>query len=342
MRTIAGGVIVAVLVAVSRGAAADPAHDEAERLIRHGIELRKAQDDDAALKEFAKAYALVPSPRAAAQLGLAEQALGRWEDADAHLSEALRAAADPWINKNRKTLEEALATIKDHIARVEVMGDPPGAEVLVNGRPAGHLPLADPVTVSIGEVAVELRAPGYVPASRTFTLVPGQYQRVVLRLAKEGAPVPEKETPTPVTPVGPVARPPEPPPSAPEPISGRRIAKWTALGLTVAALATGVAATVLRSSNVSKVTDQHCFDHNGQAVDANGAPVAGCQGPLDASKTDRTLQIVGFAATGAFAATWLVLTLTEPEPAAIAKHARAALVCGPSMMTAGVTCEGRF
>jgi len=88
------------LVAVALGAvparAAKPYGPEEEALIRRGIEYRKALDDLSARAEFQKAYDLTHSPRAAAQLGLAEFGLGRWEDAEAHVSEALRKPSDPW------------------------------------------------------------------------------------------------------------------------------------------------------------------------------------------------------------------------------------------------------
>ena len=113
---------LSALVGIGALAAIGPARaaqsGEEETLIRHGIELRKAQDDLAARAEFQKAYDLTHSPRAAAQLGLAEFALGRWDDAEGHVSEALRAPKDPWIAKYRAELDRSLATIKAHVARI--------------------------------------------------------------------------------------------------------------------------------------------------------------------------------------------------------------------------------
>lgn len=60
-------------------------------LIHHGVELRRHGDDSGALLEFRRAYEAGHSPRAAAQMGWAEQALGRWLEADAHLREAMLA-----------------------------------------------------------------------------------------------------------------------------------------------------------------------------------------------------------------------------------------------------------
>jgi hypothetical protein len=63
--------------------------DDPEAAIRRGIELRKKGEDEAARREFETAYAAAKSPRAAAQLGFAEQAIGDWASAEVHVMEAL-------------------------------------------------------------------------------------------------------------------------------------------------------------------------------------------------------------------------------------------------------------
>ena len=108
------------------GGAARAADDE-EALIRRGVELRKRGDDRAALQELQRAYQVARSPRAAAQLGFAEQALAMWPQAETHVSESLRAKDDPWINKNRAVVEESLRTIRAHVGRIEISGRPAGS-----------------------------------------------------------------------------------------------------------------------------------------------------------------------------------------------------------------------
>jgi hypothetical protein len=65
--------------------------DEAEDLVRKGVDLRREGRDQNALETFRKANQLASTPRTVAQMGLAEQALGRWTDA----FERVRPAAIP-------------------------------------------------------------------------------------------------------------------------------------------------------------------------------------------------------------------------------------------------------
>src|SRR4051812_32537894 len=89
-------VAVSALGIAGGTAFAGGAQQEADKLLRHGVELRKAHNDEAAALEFQKAYDLVHTPRAAGQLGLAKQALGLWEEAERYVGEAVHAAEDAW------------------------------------------------------------------------------------------------------------------------------------------------------------------------------------------------------------------------------------------------------
>jgi hypothetical protein len=343
------GAVVAVVAAQPLAVGAGNAPD-ADGLIRHGIELRKAHDDEGAAREFQKAYDQVHTPRAAGQLGLAEQALGRWEDAERHVGEALRAADDAWVIKNRVTLDEALGAIQSHLARIEVIGDPQGADVSVNGRVVGKLPLPEVVRVSAGEVEVELHAPGYAPLQRTLTIVAGQYQRLVLHLAKEGSAgeatsgtkgVGDWSPPSTAAPVAPAVA---TSPPAEQPSTARAVVKWSAAGLAGAGLVVGVIATIQHGSNVSAFNAHTpiCEDHGGTAVHADGSTAPECQANLDSYRKDTTWAIVGFAGAGAFAATWLILQLTEGSPRAAAEQAFAAPLCAPSLSGLGLSCGLHF
>ena len=179
----------------------------AETHIKNGIELRRRGDDQAALGEFTKAYDLARTPRAAAQLALCEQSLARWVEAHGHMLEALAHKDDPWISKNRNTLQPAFAAIREHTARLEVVGSPDGAELSVAGRSIGRLPMSGPVMVNAGLIDLEVTAPGYKRVQRSFTLPADGYQRVLIRLDELAAAGPVAALPR--------APDPEPPTGAP-------------------------------------------------------------------------------------------------------------------------------
>jgi len=332
--------LIGALVVGLAGHVSGVAAETQDQLIKHGIDLRLAGDDEGAFRDFQKALAMARTPKAVAQVGLAEQALGRWEDADVHLAEALRATSDPWVSRNLKTLEDAMTVIKQHVARVEVVSKPPGAEIFVNGRSVGKTPLPAAIRVSAGEVDVEAREDGYTTASHTVHLVGGQYQTVVLRLEKEGSPEAIKSGGGNIV---------EPAQGVVDdgPSSARVVAKWTALGLGGAGLVTGVAATFIHSSRVSdfdKAANMNCADNGGTAVHKDtGLAAPECQGALDGYKHARIWQIVGFAGAGVFAATWVALALTEspatPKTALNATSQATRWACLPALGVTQVSCS---
>src|SRR4051812_29586201 len=99
------------------GAVAEAA--DYESLMRDAVGLRRAGDDAGALKLFEQAYALNKTPKALAQIGIAEQALGRWSAARKHLGQALESGDDPWIKKNRAAINKSLDIIAAHVGQLE-------------------------------------------------------------------------------------------------------------------------------------------------------------------------------------------------------------------------------
>jgi tetratricopeptide (TPR) repeat protein len=160
------------------------ASEKSEALTKEGISLRRAGRDSEAVKKLQAAYDIAATPRAAAQLGLCLQAVGRWSEADGKLAEAISATNDPWIRKNRITLKDSLEVVKAHVGRVEVIGEPAGALVTVSGINVGKLPLQDAVPVNEGLVDVEVTADGYERDRQRLTITGSSYQRLVVRLAK--------------------------------------------------------------------------------------------------------------------------------------------------------------
>ncbi len=349
-------VVVFFILASSVGSRrALAANAKAEVLVNQAVELRRNGDDEGALGLLLQAYALGHTPRATGQLGLCEQALGRWADAEIYLTESLKAEADPWVKKSRRALEDALAIVKAHIARIEIQGEPEGAEIWVNGALAGKVPLSAPVRVSAGEIEVELRAPGFVRETKTMRLEAGQYQRVILRASKQpvAAPAPPPPAPTSPTTTTVVVNVPEqraekpPGPTLDATTStgsgGRLALKWVAWGLGAAALGVGVYGAVQNASEVTAFNKVCRIDPlSGAAINSDGTKSTTCPGQKADYETAGHLSVGGFVAAGAFVVTGFVLWLTEPSPRA---HDAAALSCVPSLgggFAPAAACVMRF
>jgi hypothetical protein len=348
-------VAIAVLIVSASSAMPAVAGDRAEQLIKKGLELRKRGDDLGALPLFDEAFRISPTPRAAAQRGFCAQALGRWTQVEADLTKALESPDDAWVKKNRAAIDESLRAAKTKIAVIEVVGDPPGSEVLVNGNVVGQLPLSGPVRIEAGEIEVELRAAGHRRASKSLRVDGGQYQRIVVRAEVEAATPPAPTAPAP-TPAGATPAPASPnvsvyvtPPSATvanspaEPVSAwRRAPKWVSWGLGAASLGVGVYGLSRYLGRLDDFDAGCAFDERGVVYATSPTlNMMSCEGLRDDYRSGRRLAIIGMVGAGAFAITGFVLYIAEPKSG----DGRTALACAPdvgALNRLSIGCSLRF
>jgi hypothetical protein len=334
--------VLVALCACAATAGIARADDSAEACVKRGVELRRAGRDLEALEQFQRAYAMAPSPHVLAQLGLAEQALGRWPDAEAHVAGAL-AKPDAWVTKNRAALEESLQVIRPHLGSLEVLGSPEGAEVVVDGRVVGKLPLPQPVRVNAGTVAVEVRAHGYLTIARSLAVAAGELTRESVTLlaqpsrgeVMEGGPEP-KPTPTLPPPPPPLRQLPPQPTEAPPPRSPLRTAAWvTAAGGAALAL-TGAAGLIVREVDAT--------NYNNNCVNPS-APLdmgqqAQCHDWRSGGDTATKLATATLIAAGALGVASGVLFYVSATPRSTERGV--ALACLPDPTSFGIACAARF
>lgn len=300
---------------------------DADGALRRGVELRARGDDEGALTAFRSAYALRPTAHARGQMALAELALGRWAEAEAHLREALEDRHDAWIARHRPTLVEAAATIEGHLGSLEVRGDSAGAEVFLDGRAAGVLPLAAPLRVPAGRVVLEVRAAGYITAQRQVTVIAGQTAREEVALVAVEAPAVVRAPP-----------PPPPPPIVPRVVEPVRSSPLRGLGVAAAGAAVlfaggGALAFGLREDLVARYNGPECF-RLGQSRASRCAPL------LREASTEQTLGVVGVVAGGALAVTAVVLLLAAPTHSRQERSAGWGCGAGPGAL--GLSCAATF
>lgn len=325
LRSLLAGTSLSMTLLVASLAHAGPG-EEAEALIAQGLTLREQGKDDQALEVFRRAEQKQKTPRATAQVALAEQALGMWGLAETHLAAALADKSDPWITKNRSALEGALATIQKHVGAVEIRANVPG-QVFVDGAPVGTLPREAPLRLEVGPRQVEVRADGYYPMSHTVVVSNDTMARETFALVKLPAAPPSDSgaAQKPVTPVKPA---PADGPNVP------RTVGWVLVGTGVGAAVFGGVSFLVREVQTGRYNDR--VDCPG--INKPNQPAA-CQEILDAESTWRTVGIASFIGAGVLGAAGLTLVIASPNrPKTTALTAS----CGPFGAAPGVACVGTF
>jgi len=279
--------VLVALLATRSSAANSPNGDQ---LIQEGLELRREGKDADALEKFQRAHEQTPSARALAQIALAEQALGRWVDAEAHLDLVLE-MKDPWLTERRSLLTKALAEVRTKLGTLEVHANQKGAEVFVDGSRKGTIPLA-PMRMSTGTHEVVLTAKGSKRTVRTVRvkgnattlldveLTPDRDSRVTE--ARQNRPKTERPTPS-----GDATR-----ASTDRPASWQRTAAWIALASAGALLIGSVTAHVIREREAALYNDDsRCLRGTLSRLEA-------CGDNKQAAETAQTFAVVGYVATG--------------------------------------------
>jgi len=303
--------------------------------LERGVALRKSGEDRLALAEFERAYALDASAEALAQIALAEQALGRWLDARAHIESALKLHADDtWIAKHRTTLESALKQIEARLGMLEVSCNVAGAEIRLDGSVLGRTPLDGPLRLVAGESVIQLAAPGYFELTRLVQVDAGSLSRLdVALIPRASSARPAEEPPAPTANAGVAPRAAHPPArhaSEASASSARSVLMYTSLGLAAAGVAVGATGYVMREVNLNLYNDDsRCARTLGLQRSEE------CPNEAAAWRRGEALAIAGFSAAAVFGTTGLFLWLTRPKPVP-----QKTLAC--ALGVASVSCRGHF
>ena len=162
----------------------------------------------------------------------------------------------PGFKKNRTLLDESLATVDAHLGTVDVWGRPAGAELLIDGEPAGTLPLSGAIKVPAGTVELTVRAKNFVPATRRLEISPGANVRehVVLREISIVVPPPPTEAVSGVA----VTSSPEPAQRSDDGEHGSVFTRWWFWTAAAVVVAGGVTAAVLATRKGSDCDATTC------------------------------------------------------------------------------------
>lgn len=314
----------------AQGATAHAESAEVETLIAEAIALREQGKDVAALEDLKKASKLDPrSVRVQVHLSNVYQALGQWLPADQYLRMALAQPDHPYVQRHRQELDDARSVIEDNLGTLDVEGEPAGAEVRLNGRVIGTLPLSAPVPVTVGTYTLEVRMDGHYPVRRPIAIAGHGFVRESVRLER----MPGDELGTRSFPsVAPVSA--SPGPSSSEALdhsSNRQWLTWTLAGLGAAAGLTTVGALVYREVHAKRWNDDSC-------VGVGQTREQLCGDERDKVETGEAVAITSGIAAGLFAAGAMVNAFVFTEPSRASQAGLQGCALGPT----GASCFGAF
>jgi PEGA domain len=181
---------------------------EARTRYERAVKLYEDGAYDAALAEFTRAYELNPSYKVLYNVGQVRVAVQDYAGALEAFQQYLREGGGKISESRSEAVRKELAKLEQRVARITVVTDINGAEVLVDDTLVGSAPLGSAVLVNSGARRVTVRHPEHLSQTQRVSLAGGENRKVTLLLTP-------RATAEPPPPPAPVAAP--PPPALPPP-----------------------------------------------------------------------------------------------------------------------------
>jgi hypothetical protein len=280
-------VFALIITSLAIPALADEQPDAGE-LKRQGDAAMASLHYREALAAYDKAYAINHDPAILYNRARADQGLGDYPAALDAIEEFVRAAGDD-LKRRVPKLADLVADIQSHVALVLVNCAVDGATVFIDGKAVGKTPLAAPVRVAAGSVAIAVEARAHTTFRQDVTAPGGKITTINATLAAEAGD--KSQPPIIVVPEHTERYVP----------AGWRVAAFTMGGLGIAGLAAGG---VFGGLVASKTSTTNCV--------AKVCNPAGWQEISDA-KTFATISTVSFVAGGVLVAGAAVLFIVAPH-----------------------------
>ena len=149
--------------------AAAPAPANAAELKKRGDDAMESLRYADALSAYEQAYAISKDAALLYNEGRAQQALGNFPEAVKAL-ERFAAEAPPELRARVPKLDELIADVRKHVAKLAIRCETRGARVLIRDRVVGTTPLPGPLDLDSGFASLEVDADGYETYKRDLDL----------------------------------------------------------------------------------------------------------------------------------------------------------------------------
>ncbi len=179
------------------------ADQEAADHFDRGVELYQEGNFDAALVELERAYQLTSNYRLLFNLGQIQVERQQYVEAIALYELYLERGGAKVPDARKQRVLDELTRLRERVARLEVATNVEGAELWIDERLVGTLPLSKPLWIDAGVSRVRVTKPGYEPHSYELRVAGGERPRLALPLTRtQPLAPPPAATPASSEPVG--------------------------------------------------------------------------------------------------------------------------------------------
>jgi len=338
--------IAASAPALVRADATSPAEREAQARFEEGLARVKASNFEGARVSFTQAYAVLHKPYILWNLALAEEKTGHTLEALAHFKQFTSTSPG---GDDEASARRHVAELMVQVGHVDVAA-PAGAQVVVDGTPAGVAPLAEPVDVLPGRHHLEARG-AQETNEADADVTAGQLVHVSLARSAE----PPGALASPAAPAEPPASPPSSadtlpltPPDVGAGTAGRELSAARVMSVVVVGAAAAASLSLgiyfgVQSQNEKGTGDtfRQTYPSNYCTTMGGSAVCAQWNDAVQSQARDATLSNVFYATSGALAAGALLTWFLWPSDSASSKPAAwLSPALGPD--GAGLGAAGRF
>ncbi len=170
--------------AAEEGAGKTSAESEAAERFERGIALYRDGALPAALVEFERAYELTSDYRVLYNMAHVQAERHHYAEAVETYERYLKEGGSQLSEERRTSVQTDLEILRTHLAKLWVESNVEGAELFIDDRSVGTLPLSGPVVIDAGMARVRLEKPGYVDATQTIKVAGGESPRLTLPMSR--------------------------------------------------------------------------------------------------------------------------------------------------------------
>ncbi len=162
----------------------DAAAADAKRHFEAGVKLYAERVYAGALAEFEESYRLAGKAVALKNVAQCHRDLKQFAEAYDTYRQLLAQHATDLKPKDKADVEKSVEELAKVIGTIEIVAEPAGAEISIDGKVVGTTPLK-PVHVDVGAHEIKIGKPGFQPFAKSVTLVAEQHAAVSAALVPE-------------------------------------------------------------------------------------------------------------------------------------------------------------